>query len=185
MPRSILTATLLVALCTLAPAAPLHAQRLLSVGLGGGIALPLSTFSDEVVPGFRALGTLAVGAPLYPLGLRIDGAYDRFDVEAAPAGSVDFDGAQRVVSATINPTYRLPSAGAPISPYLIAGAGAYNVGCTGDYTCESSTHFGWNAGAGFTFRAFGFRAFAEARYHRVEASGGGVQYVPVTAGLLF
>ena len=185
MRRSTLTAAMLATMCAVAPADTLHAQGLVSAGLGGGVALPLSTFSDEVVPGFRALGTLAVGAPLYPLGLRIDGAYDRFDVEAAPAGAVDFDGAQRVVSATINPTYRLPSAGAPISPYLIAGVGADNVGCTGDYTCESSTHFGWNAGAGFTFRAFGFRAFAEARYHRVEASGGSVQYVPVSAGLLF
>src|SRR5687768_8709793 len=127
MRRSILTAAMLATMCALAPAGSLRAQSPVSLGLGVGAAFPLSTFSDEVVPGFRALGTLAVGVPLIPLGLRLDAAYDRFDVEAAPVGSVDFDGAQRVVSATLNPTYRLPSAGAPISPYLIGGAGAYNV----------------------------------------------------------
>jgi hypothetical protein len=185
MRRSILSAAMLATMCAAAPTDVLGAQGMVSLGLGGGVALPLSTYSDEVVPGFRALGTLAIGVPLLPLGLRLDAAYDRFDVEAAPVGSPDLDGAQRIISGTINPTYRLPSAGGLIAPYLIAGAGSYNVGCTGELTCESSTHFGWNAGAGFRFRLLGFGAFAEARYHRIQASGGSVQYVPVTAGLLF
>jgi hypothetical protein len=185
MRRSTLTAAILATTLAVAPAGALRAQGLLSAGLGGGVALPLSTFSDEVVPGFRVLGTVALGVPLLPLGLRLDAAYDRFDVERALEGAPVSAGAPQVFYVTLNPTYRLPSAGAPITPYLIGGAGSYNVGCAGGLSCESATNFGWNGGAGFRFRLWGLGAFAEARYHRVSASGGSLQYVPVIAGLLF
>jgi len=185
MRRSITTAAVLTMLSLLAPTA-MRAQLPISVGLGGGMALPLSSFNDDVIPGWRALGTLSIGVPLIPLGLRVDAAYDRFGIDRAiPGSTTSPSGAQRIVSLTVNPTYRLPVPLPLISPYLIGGGGSYNVGCSGDISCQSSTYFGWNGGVGLKFGALGVHAFAEARYHHVNISGGSVQYVPVTVGLLF
>lgn len=187
MRRSTVAAAVLAMLTMLtlhAPAA--RAQSPISLGLAGGVALPMSSFNDDVIPGWRALGTLSIGVPMIPLGLRVDAAYDRFAVERSLLGStVNASGAQRIASVTVNPTYRLPVSAPPVSPYLIGGAGSYNVGCGGDFKCGSSTYFGWNGGVGLKFGALGVHAFAEARYHHVNISGGSVQYVPVTFGLLF
>jgi hypothetical protein len=184
MRRSTVTAAALVMMSLLVPTVS-HAQSPISLGLAGGVALPLSSFSDDAVPGWRALGTLAVGVPLIPLGLRVDAAYDRFGIDRPLVGSTPAaSGSRRVASLTANVTYRLLPL--PIvSPYLIGGGGSYNVGCGGDISCESSTYFGWNGGVGLRFGALGVHAFAEARYHHVNISGGSVQYVPVTFGLFF
>jgi hypothetical protein len=185
MRRAILTGALLAAL----PMAALHGQRPVTLGLAGGVSLPAGNFGDGVDVGWRALATLSLGSQmhLHPLALRIDGAYDQFGFAGtggtgpgAPAG-----GSQRIISATVNPSYRLPSAGWPLSPYLIGGAGAYNLGCTGDATCDATTRFGWNAGLGTKFAGLRLRGFIEARYHRVALEGGDVQYFPVTLGLTF
>ena len=184
MRRSTVAVATLALLSLLAPAA--RAQSPVSLGLAGGVALPLSSFSDDVIPGWRALGTLSIGVPMIPIGLRVDAAYDRFAVERSLLGStLNASGAQRIASVTVNPTYRLPVSAPLVSPYLIGGAGSYNVGCSGDFKCGSSTYFGWNGGAGLKFGALGVHAFAEARYHHVNVSGGSVTYVPVTVGLLF
>jgi hypothetical protein len=184
MRRSTVIAAVIMMLTLLAPTAS-RAQSPISLGLGGGVALPLSSFSDDAVPGFRALGTLAVGVPLIPIGLRIDAAFDRFGVDRPLVGSAgSASGSQRVASLTANATYRLLPL--PIvSPYLIGGGGSYRVSCGGDITCESTTYFGWNGGVGLRFGALGLHAFAEARYHHVNVGGGGIQYVPVTVGLFF
>jgi len=185
MRRSTVIAAALTVVSLLAPAA-LRAQSPISLGLGGGVALPLSDFNDDVIPGWRALGTLSIGVPMIPLGLRVDAAYDHFGLETARPGSTSSpSGSRRIASLTVNPTYRLPVALPLISPYLIGGVGSYNVGCSGDISCQSSTYFGWNGGVGLKFGALALHAFAEARFHHVNVSGGGVQYVPVTIGLLF
>jgi len=72
----------------------------------------------------------------------------------------------------------------PLSPYLIAGLGAYHVSCTGGTTCGTATRFGWNAGAGSKIAALGFKWFVEARYNRVSTTSGNFSYVPVTLGLI-
>ena len=175
----------LLALGALAPRTELSCQRPVTLGVAGGIGMPAGDLASEVNPGWRALGTLALGVPLIPLGLRVDAAYDQLGFERALVGSSGSAGAQRIVSVSANPTYRLPSAGSSFAPYLIAGVGAYNVGCTGGVGCDSATRFGWNAGLGTRFAAVGVTAFAEARFHRVELRGGGLQYIPATFGLLF
>jgi hypothetical protein len=184
MRRSTMAAAALMLISLLVPAVS-RAQSPISLGLAGGVALPLSSFSDDAVPGWRALGTLAVGVPMIPVGLRVDAAFDRFGVDRPLVGSASSpSGSERIASLTANVTYRLVPL--PIvSPYLIGGGGSYHVSCGGDITCGSSTYFGWNGGVGLRFGALGLHAFAEARYHHVNISGGSVQYVPVTFGLMF
>jgi hypothetical protein len=159
-------------------AAPLEAQRPISVGLAGGVSLPQGDLSDGVNTGWHTLGTLALSTLMQPLGLRLDVAYNRFAFS-------DVDGHQTVGSATLNGTYRLPMTNSPMSPYLISGLGAYRTECSLDLGCEATTKFGWNVGLGSKLFVLGFRSFVEARYHRTKRADTHVNYFPLTLGVMF
>jgi len=73
----------------------------------------------------------------------------------------------------------------PFSPYVIAGAGAYHLACTGGARCGDATKFGWNAGLGTKLTGLGLRTFVEARFHSVVEPRADLHYFPVTLGLLF
>ena len=159
-------------------AAPVEAQRPLTLNLAGGVTQPVGAFGDASSTGWHALAALGLSTLMQPIGLRLDVAHNRFTAE-----SVGPD--QGVTSATLNFTYRLPMTNSPISPYVITGAGAYRFECLGDIDCGSTTRFGWNAGLGAKFIALGFRGFLESRFHAVNAETGNVRFVPVTFGLTF
>ncbi|HJU90297.1 MAG TPA: outer membrane beta-barrel protein [Gemmatimonadaceae bacterium] len=165
--------------CMATWATTLAAQRPLSLGIGGGVSVPEGRLNDGVNAGWHALGTLALTSPMQPIGLRLDLAYNRFAFDEAPV-----DGHTSASSATLNFTYRLPAAGAPLSPYLISGLGAYRTQCSDGPGCDSDTHYGWNVGLGTVFHFLGVRTFLEARYHRTKQHDVRVRYIPVTLGLL-
>jgi hypothetical protein len=157
---------------------PLGAQqRPISIGLAGGVSLPQGDLADRANTGWHALGNLWLSTLMQPLGLRLDVAYNRF--ELSPGG-----GNQTVGSATLNGTYRLPMTNSPMSPYLISGLGAYRSECSLAAGCDAATKFGWNVGLGTKLYA-GFRSFLEARYHRTRQAGRSVNYFPLTLGVLF
>jgi outer membrane protein with beta-barrel domain len=160
------------------------AQRLLTIGLGGGVSLPSSDLSNGSNTGWNALATLVLSTPMQPLGLRADVAYNQFGFSSASTATFG-SGHQNVGSLTANVTYRLPTPGTPISPYLITGLGAYRTDCSVDVACQGATHFGWNAGLGTKLYALRLRSFLEARYHRTSANGSTVSYFPITLGLSF
>jgi hypothetical protein len=183
MRRSTLAAAMLALFTSAMPICAVRAQGLLSLGVGGGVSTPQGAFSDNFETGWNALATLALGVPLVPVGLRLDGAYNRFGTRAttgALAGA-----SERVISGTLNATLRLPIPASPVTPYIIAGGGRYSVGCTGSDQCSPVSDFGWNAGVGVRLSAVVLKAFGEIRYHHVSVAGGSVQYVPITVGLYF
>jgi hypothetical protein len=183
------TALLLLATSVFAPTSASLAQRPLRpvmIGVGGGASMPLGDSGDQLIFGWHALGTLALGKPTLPVGLRFDVAYDQFQFERALIGAGGPPGSARVISYTVNPTIELPAAGALVRPYFLAGVGLYSQGCTDRGTaCHSSSNFGWNMGGGAKFQLFGLRAFAEGRFHRTNESNLSTQYLPITLGLLF
>ena len=170
---------ILVVACSgvLSPVTPLAAQRPVSIGLAGGVSLPQGDLADGVNTGWHALGTLVLSTLTQPLGLRVDVAYNQFALKVG-------DGHETVGSATLNGTYRLPMTNSPLSPYLIAGLGAYRTDCSLP-ECGATTKFGWNVGLGSKLFVLGVRSFVEARYHRTKAGDGHLNYFPVTFGLLF
>jgi hypothetical protein len=178
--------SLFLAIATIAlVAAPRVSQAQLglkpfSLGIAGGATQPMSDLKNGVDMGYNATAALGINVPLIPVGLRIDGAYNQFGAKEGIAGKL------RVVSATGNVVWRLPSV--VISPYLIGGAGIYMSAVTGLTTkTETSNNFGWNAGAGLNLPLSVFHAFVEARYNRVKSDTGTghMEFVPVTFGLMF
>jgi Outer membrane protein beta-barrel domain len=174
-------------LCTVKP---LHAQRRVSFGLGGGVSVPQGerNLIDRVSTGWHVLGTIALMSPTQPLGLRVDVAYNRFPFTKEPPFGEG--GHQNIHATTVNVTYRLGGTALRVSPYAIAGVGAYGIasahpGCELPGGCDGTTRAGWNVGLGANLAMLRVRSFVEVRYHAVKVLNIHVNYIPVTLGLRF
>jgi hypothetical protein len=156
------------------------AQRRVSLNVAGGVSLPQGDLADRVSTGWHGLATVDLGSPMLPQGLRFDLAYAQFGLDDALG-----NGNQTILSGTLNFTYRLPAYDSPISPYLIAGLGAYRIDCSQGAGCDAATRYGWNFGLGTKAYVLGLRSFVEARYHLTKFHGARVHYFPLTFGLSF
>lgn len=162
----------------------LSAQRRVTLNIAGGVSFPQGDLSDRVYTGWHGLATVNLSSPTQPMGLRFDAAYNQFgfdDAYAATAGA----GHLSTTSLTLNFTYRLPMYDSPVSPYLIAGLGAYHIDCSAGTGCDAATRYGWNFGLGSKLYVLGFRSFVEARYHLTKFHGAPVHYFPLTFGISF
>jgi hypothetical protein len=174
-------AALALGLLVAAPAA--HAQNA-RFGLGGGISIPLGDFGDGANVGWQGTGAVTFAPENSALGFQIDGTYSQFGLD----GPLDVN--SRFIYGTGNVVYTFSTApDTRFRPYLIGGAGIYNIGFTGDdadLAGDSSTEFGINAGAGFNFDAGGTGLFIEGRFHNVFGDGpSDAQFIPITVGVRF
>jgi hypothetical protein len=193
MTRKLLTA---VAVALLAAPAALSAQIHTGISLAGGIALPTGDFKDgtsngyKVDNGFNLAAGLNVGVPLLPIGVRLEGAYNRFNIGGLPNG---FSGNQDIISGTVNGTFGLGL------PYVIGGLGYYsskaNVSGSGSTNASERTNAaGFNAGVGLRFPLGLISTFAEIRYHKMLGDSNlnsatkvaaNSAYIPITFGINF
>ena len=154
------------------------AAKPVQIGVAAGAALPTSKLSDASNTGYNVTGTLAWNPQMVPLGIRIDGSYNRFGFKDGVDGNMSF------TSVSGNLVYKVPSAS--VSPYLIGGAGwcHSNASLTG-FGNGSSNDLCWNAGGGINMPLSGFNTFIEARYNQVQLDGGSLKFVPITFGVMF
>lgn len=146
-------------------------------GIAAGAAIPLQDLADGTEIGFNGTVTVGLNPAAFPLGIRIDGAYNQFGAEGG-GGNIN------VTSVTGNLVYKMPATG--FSPYLIGGAGWYRVAVKIDgLGTASENEFGFNAGAGLSMGLSGFDTFIEARYNYVAVQDGKFSYVPITFGIMF
>ena len=150
-------------------------------GIAAGASLPMSDLSNATNTGFNVTGTVGFHPEMIPLGIRIDGAYNRFAVKNNNAGVTgDF----HFTSLTGNLVYSIPSTG--VAPYLIGGAGVYNAAANiAGFGSGSSNKFGWNLGGGIKMPLSGFDTFLEARYNQIQGNGGSLKFIPITFGVMF
>jgi opacity protein-like surface antigen len=193
MTRKLLTALAVVLLA--APAAA-SAQIHTGISLAGGIALPTGDFKDgtsngyKVDNGYNLAAGLNIGVPLLPIGVRIEGAYNRFGISGLPSG---FTGNQDIISGTVNGTFGLGL------PYVIGGLGYYSskASVSGSGSTDSSDRtnaVGFNGGVGLRFPLGVISTFAEIRYHRMLGENNlnsatkvaaNSAYIPITFGINF
>ena len=164
----------------------------ISIGISGGVSVPtgdLANGANGVSTGYNVTGSLAIGLPVLPLGLRGDVSYNSFGSKnkgfAQPNGVATGEDVS-VIGATANVVYSLPLPAPVLTPYAIGGIGIYDVRLSptsGSTTSKSG--FGYNIGAGVKLPLVAFNAFIEARYHHVNQGNGSVSFVPVTVGVMF
>lgn len=181
MHRRILVA---LAAATLAIPASATAQLNTSLSLAGGLSAPTGTLSNRVDAGYNLAGAVSFGAPLMPVGIRLEAAYNGFNGKTS--GLVAYTNT-KIISGTANATLALGPSGA--SPYVIGGVGAYNRRFDADAgTSSDRTTGGFNVGGGFRFPLGTISTFVEARYHQMLGSAGDgtdYRYIPVTFGINF
>ena len=164
----------------LAVPATSHAQSVAFL-VSGGLSVPMSDLGDVSNSGYNVNVGLTFGAPLMPLGARIEGGFSSFDAKGGGAST-------RVASATANAVLNLGAMG--VSPYLIGGLGIYNRRFSSDVfnTEDNKTTAGVNIGGGIRFPLGGISTFLEARYHVMlgnsdEATN--LQFIPISFGVQF
>lgn len=180
--RYALGAAALVAALTLgAPAA--QAQSPIKLGLAGGVALPIGNGARDLNnSGYNGTVTVALNAPLVPIGLRLDGMFNELQGKELLANIDAPD--MSVSSVNANLTYNLlPLPVARV--YLIGGAGYYRTEFKGTGV-DPDWNVGYNGGVGIRIGVGRTQAFVEGRYHRVSLGNDRkVELVPVTVGFLF
>jgi hypothetical protein len=156
--------------------------------IGAGATVPLDTYGDVVKTGYHGLVGVSFAPSSFPLGIQIDGTYDRLKQEASVG-----DRTSQIIQGTANLIYKFKtSEESTFRPYLIGGIGVYNfklvsgsdvagpgVGNVGN----TSTDFGLNGGAGFDIKTGGIGLFVEGRFHDVFNTGTNTKFIPITAGI--
>jgi hypothetical protein len=170
-----LLAVLAASLLAAAPAA-LSAQSM-SVSLAGGLSLPTGDLGDGVESGYNGTLGLNFGAPLIPVGARLEGSINGFNAKGSGSGDL------RVLSATANATFGLGM------PYVIGGIGYYNArvkATVGTVTAEQTeSGAGFNIGAGLSFPLPALSPFVEIRYHQMTGDNSDIKFIPITFGIKF
>ena len=175
--------------------------RPISVGLGGGVSVPVSDYKKSFDNGFNGQGFIRFNLPGLPIAPRIDFSLQRLDmkdIETGVPGVGTVDGYNQILGGLANLTYGL-SAG-PIRPYILAGVGVYNLkfqqeseDAAGAEQSFSETKFGVNGGAGITFRLGRIAAYLEGRVDNVWTSDNqdidenlkSIRVIPITFGIVF
>lgn len=159
-----------------------QSNKAVSVGVSAGAAIPVGDFGDLYSTGWNATGSLMFRSLGSPLGIRVDGMYNKLNVKDDVIG-VPFDNVS-VASANANLVYNLQGTG--ITPYLIGGAGAYWMKGHGNgFDGETTSKLGLNGGVGAAFQLSGFNTFVEARYHHIFTDNNATQFIPITFGIAF
>ena len=154
------------------------AAKPVQIGVAGGASLPTSNLSDGANTGFNVTGTVGFNPAMIPLGIRVDGAYNRFGLKGGVNGNIAF------TSVTGNLVYKFPSLS--VSPYAIGGAGwCHTTASVTGFGNGSDNNFCWNAGGGISMPLSGFDTFIEARYNQVQGNGGSLKFIPIAFGVMF
>jgi opacity protein-like surface antigen len=179
-----------LALMLVAPLA--HAAKGdMSIGLGGGVSVPMSDFKD-----FAKLGFLGGASFDYMVNdmvaVGVDGSYvlNKAKDELIAADSLT-DAKLTIMQFGAHAKYMFPLEGSSLSPYVVVGAGMFRgkYDQTPDdpnFPETSESKFGGRVGAGLGFKA-GEKATigVEANFNHVATEGTSTQYVSVLGRVSF
>jgi len=156
------------------PLTELSAQTGFSVA--GGVAAPMSDLGDAADLGYNVAAALNFGGTRLPIGARIEGALNGFNLKGLDENVRVWD---ITANAVVNLTQR------PDSPYLIGGLGWYD-SKFGSASGEGAV--GVNLGGGLRFPLGQLNTFFETRYHAMlgeRGRGANLQFIPITFGVAF
>jgi opacity protein-like surface antigen len=165
-------AAVFAALISFASAA--QAQRALSLGISGGLSLPMGEMADFQGTGYHVAGHANINSASLPFEILLDGTYHSFDAKSGAAFGEKFS----YFGAGASAAYVFP--GLTMRPYLLGGVGMF-FGKADVPGAESESEFGFSAGGGLRFVLSGFNSFLQARVNIV----GDHTFVPISFGVVF
>ena len=163
---------------------PAQTTRTISLGISGGLSLPMGNLSDNVDAGYNGTGHLYFKPSTMKLALRGDVGYDSWKAKSSVVNA-NFSS----LSFTGNGIFYLGESTAAMRPYLLVGGGMYrtksSASVSGVSTSFTSSDPGIQGGLGMSFNLSGFNTFLEAKYINVFGDGDNLNYVPITFGIRF
>jgi opacity protein-like surface antigen len=174
--------------------ADMGSNRIVSIGIGGGVSVPVSNAGDAFETGFNGQGFVRFNLHQLPIQPRVDFTFSKFDVKDVTLQTPGASGTGQIFAGIANVQYSFMHSGL-LRPYIVAGLGAYNtktdISGVPNVSGSSSTDFGINAGLGAVFKlGSAVSGYIEGRIDNVYSSKGmidadQVQVVPVTFGIVF
>src|SRR5919204_3749064 len=128
--------------------------RPISIGLGGGVSVPVSDYRDSFKNGFNGQGFIRFNLRGLPIAPRLDFTFQKLNIKESQLSGTGFTGGKsQIMSGLGNLTYSLGVG--PIRPYILAGLGVYNLktevetesGTSEPEASNTQTKFGINGGA--------------------------------------
>jgi opacity protein-like surface antigen len=163
--------------------------------VGGGASFPTGDDSKAWNTGFNLLAAVGFTVPNFPIGIRVEGTYDRFGLKDLCGGlaNCSTSGDANMWGGNLEGLFNIPVENSGLAPYILAGVGLAHITGSASATVEgetasgsgSDTRFAWNAGAGLRFRLSSVDAFVEARYRSIATEGSNSNIVPVLVGVTF
>lgn len=167
-----------VALAAQAATSSLSAQSKVSVGVGGGLTVPLGDFGDAAKLGWHGTAHLGYGLPS-GLGFRGEFFYGQNKVDA------NVDAKFKLAGGMGSVTYDIKT-GSGLKPYILGGVGYFQVKAEGGGGSISESKVAFGGGAGLKFKAGSdANIFVESRYLSVSTSGSSTTFIPLTVGVSF
>jgi opacity protein-like surface antigen len=184
MKRALRALGLIAAIAAPAALSAQSSDKPISLGVSGGLSLPMGDFGEGLNSGFNVTGHVYFKpASLQSIRLRGDVSFDRFSVDG-------FDANVRSLGFTGNAIYDFPTqSSSMVKPYIVGGLGLYNSKFSESVGAfegsASDTNLGIQAGAGLTFQLSGFSTFAEARLVNIFSDNTSTRFVPIVFGVRF
>jgi Outer membrane protein beta-barrel domain len=165
-------------------------------GIAAGVSRPTGQFHGGYRSGWNVTAPLGWDFDSSPLGIRVDGSYDRVSgrtiggSELPDAGIWSLNGDAKL-------RMQLRNLRAMRAAYVLAGVGAHRIvggattssGGYGTSLGDASTSWGWNAGAGIAFGWGRASMFLEWRYLSVSPNGQlseeAPRLIPIILGFTF
>ena len=175
--KRLLAGSALVVAALFGTATALPAQ--VGLGIGGG-PTTIAGGLDDFSTGWHAQGSLSIGLPLLPFGVRGDLLYQQLPGSGARDGQT-YHQLGGFANATLDV---LPIPLMPVRPYVLGGLGLVNHRVrNGDL--DDGTDLGLNLGAGVRVSLLGFGGFLEAKFQNVFTDGDAHRTIPITLGITF
>jgi opacity protein-like surface antigen len=169
------------AVMCLAGVGSLSAQQF-RYGVSGGLLLPMGDYKNIDKAGFLVGVDGTYWLTGNQVGIRLDASYSTTSEKSGvPAHKTKMLGGMAEV------VYAFMTPADPVRPYILGGAGVFNVklSVSGGDTTETKFGFGGGAGLDFKLGSGTTRVFVEGRYTSVKAFGSTVPFLGVKAGIRF
>jgi opacity protein-like surface antigen len=173
--------------------------RLVSVGLGGGVSVPVGDVKGAFDSGFNGHGFVKFHLPAFPIQPRLDLVFQKMDVKDAAALESQFapstyvGGSQQEFGGLAQAQFDVIKAG-PIKPYLVAGLGVSSFKTsldtdTGSTASQNQTEFTVSGGGGVLAKLGPVSAYVEGRVNNIVNNGtvidvNSIKTVPISFGIV-
>jgi opacity protein-like surface antigen len=169
------------ALMCLAGVGGLSAQAF-RYGVSGGLLMPMGDYKDIDKAGYLVGVDGTYWLTGNQVGIRLDASYSTTSEKSGvPVHKTKMLGGMAEV------VYAFMTPADPIRPYILGGAGLFNVKLSAGGADTSKTKFGFGGGAGLAFKlgAGTTRVFVEGRYTSVKVFDVTFPFLGVKAGIRF